>query len=214
MRKLIPVLIIVCWPALLLAGTKMKPAKPHVTKPQPAATPCPSCPAGGDLHTFDMKTGLWRIDLTSDMSGMSQMTPAALAHATPQQRALFAAMAQRGPRTITYTSCVTADELHHSDHFALGDGNETWTCVKDDATTIDAKTVLAEGDCTSKKDGMRMKGKGTLHLVDRQDFTASGKLKVYQGGDSVPYMTNQISMKGKWVEASCPATPPMPPRQH
>ena len=210
MRKLIPVLIIVCWPALLLAGTKMKPAKPHVTKPQPAATPCPSCPAG-DLHTFDMKTGLWRIDMTSDMSGMSQMTPAALAHATPRQRALFAAMAKgQGPRTITYTNCVTADELRHSDHFSLNDHNDSWTCAKDGATTIDAKTVKAEGDCTNQSTGMRMAGNGTFHLVDRTHFTASGKLKVYQAGEADPYLTNQISMKGKWVEASCPATPKAP----
>ncbi|MDD5564563.1 MAG: DUF3617 family protein [Thermoanaerobaculaceae bacterium] len=207
MRKLIPVLVILCWPALLLTGSTLTP---HVTKPEPAATPCPSCPAG-NLNTFDMKTGLWRIDMTSDMSGLSQMTPAALAHATPQQRALFAAMAKgQGPRTIAYTSCVTESELHHSDHFTLGDGNETWTCAKDDATTIDAKTVLAEGDCTSKKDGMRMSGKGTFHLVDRQDFTASGKLKMYQAGEAEPYLTNQISMKGTWVEASCPATPQAP----
>ena len=211
MGKLIPVLVIACWPALLLAGSTLNP---HVTKPKPAATPCPSCPAG-DLHTFDMKTGLWRIDMTSDVSGFSQITPAALAHATPQQRALFAAMARgQGPRTITYTNCVTENELRHSDHIALNNGNEIWTCAKDGATTIDARTVLAEGDCTNKNSAMRMKGKGTFHLVDRQDFTVSGKLKVYQGGDSVPYMTNQISMKGRWVEASCPDTPPMPPLQH
>ena len=208
MRKLIPVLAVVCFPALLLADAKVKPAKPHVTKPQSAATPCPSCPAG-DRHTFDMKTGLWRIDLTSDMSGMSQMTPAALAHATPRQRAAFLAMAQRGPRTITYTSCVTAADLHHSDHFTMGDANDTYTCTKDDATTLDARTVTAEGDCTSKNDGTRMSGKGTFHLVDREHFTASGKLKLYQSGDSDPSLTNQFTMKGTWVEASCPATPPM-----
>lgn len=214
MRKLTLIAALVLWPTLLLAGVKLKP-NPAKAKPEPTATPCPSCPAGGDLHTFDMKTGLWRIDMTSDMSGMSQVTPAMIAHATSRQRAVFMAMAaQRGPRTITYTSCVTADELHHADHFSLDDGNDVWTCAKDDATTIDAKTVKAEGDCTNKNDGMRMAGNGTFRLVDRGHFTASGKLKVYQAGETDPYLTNQIAMKGTWAEATCPATPPAPPRQH
>ncbi len=210
MSKLIPIAVLACWPALLFAGIK---TKPHATKPKPTATPCPSCPAG-DLNTFDMKTGLWRIDLTSDMSGASQMTPAALAHATPQQRAALLAMAQRGPRTITYTSCVTQDQLHHADHFSLDDGNDTWTCAKDDATTIDAKTVKAEGDCTNKNEGTRMKGNGTFHLVDRGHFTASGKLKMYQVGEDQPFLTNQITLKGTWAEATCPTTQPPPPVQH
>lgn len=162
-----------------------------------------------------MKTGLWRIDLTSDLNGFSQMTPAALAHATPQQRALFAAMAKGlGPKTVTYTSCDTEEELHHSDHFTMGDANDTYTCAKDDATTIDARTVTAEGDCTCKNDGTRMSGKGTFHLVDRTHFTASGKLKIYQARDADPSVTNQFSMKGTWAEATCPAAPAIPPHLH
>ncbi len=114
MGKLIPVPVIPHRPAMLLAGSTLTP---HVTKPKPAATPCPSCPAG-DLDTFDMKTGLWRIDMTSDMSGLAPMTPATLAHTTPQKRALFAAMAnwqgrERSPaRTASpRTSCPTTPQM-------------------------------------------------------------------------------------------------------
>ncbi len=203
MRKLMLVLALLWWPSLVSAGSKLQE---HVKK-SPTHPPCKSCPAGNS-HVFDMKTGLWRLTLLADVTGVSQVSPAALAHMTPQQRALLLAMTKaQSPKPLTYTNCVTKDELVHSDHITLNNGNETWNCTDSGLISLDANTVAFKGDCTNKNDGTRMKGSGKFHLVDREDFNASGKIKTYQAGESVPSMVNQVTLKGKWIEASCPAVP-------
>jgi hypothetical protein len=203
MRKLMLVLPLLWWPSLVSATSTVKE---HITKP--AAQPPSTSSSAGDSHVFDMKTGLWRLTLQADVSGVSQMSPSALSHLTPQQRALMLVMAKAQPQPpLIYTNCVTRDELVHSDHITLNNGSDTWNCTDSGLIALDVNTVAFKGDCTNKNNGTRMKGSGKFHLVDRKDFNASGKIKTYQAGESVPSMVNQVTLKGKWIEATCPAVP-------
>jgi hypothetical protein len=111
------------------------------------------------------------------------------------------------PRLPTiYNSCVTADQLKHTDHVSFSNDDDRWTCTQNSVTSLDKNTVAAKGDCANSKDGTHMTGSGKIQALDREHFKGSGKLKVTSPalGD-VPF-TNNITLTGKWVRAACPAS--------
>src|SRR5512146_1620863 len=71
--------------------------------------------ASDKIQSPDVKIGLWETTTNFVTSGEMPLSSAALSRLTPNQRAVLEArtkdMATGAPRTITYRSCLTEEEL-------------------------------------------------------------------------------------------------------
>src|SRR5713101_3789233 len=148
--------------------------------------------ASGDVQPLNIKTGLWQVTMTTTVSGRPPIPPEALARMTPEQRAKFeAAMkarASQGPRTRTYKSCVTKENLT-KDPFSEKGKSCTRTVLASTGSKMDVREVCV--DQNGKWD-MTIR----IEAADSEHVTGSGHGTAAGGNNST-----KISMHvtAKWI---------------
>lgn len=72
--------------------------------------------AGGDIKPLNVKTGLWQVTMTTNMTGLPPISPEVLKQLTPEQRSKLEesmkARASQGPQKRTYKHCMTQQDLN------------------------------------------------------------------------------------------------------
>lgn len=153
--------------------------------------------AGGDIRPLNVKTGLWQVTMTTEVSGRPPIPPDVLAKMTPEQRAKFeAAMkarASRGPQTTTHDNCITKEELD-KDPFGEERKSCKRTVLASTGTKMDVKEVCA--DQNGNREMM-------IHLeaADSEHVTGSGKVNAAAGDNAMKVSTH---FAAKWVGPVCP----------
>ena len=154
--------------------------------------------AGGDVRPLNIKTGLWQVTMTSEVSGRPPMSPDLLARMTPEQRAKFeAAMkarASQGPQTKTYKNCITKEKLN-KDPFGEARKSCTRTVLASTGSKMDVREVCV---------GQNGKRDMTIRIeaADSEHVTGSGQVNAAGGNDS---MKVSMHFTGKWIGAVCSA---------
>lgn len=144
---------------------------------------------------LNVKTGLWEITTSMQMSGMPPLPKELLDNLTPEQRAQFEAswkqsLSEQGNAEVD-RECITEDDLERP--FESGDIDEcTHEIVRSTRTMQEFKLVC---------DGER-KGSGTFKIHAPTPETMTGLLDVSVGEGSV-LMTIKADMKGRWLGPNC-----------
>lgn len=159
----------------------------------------PALFAGGDVQPLNIKTGLWEVTMTSEVSGRPPIPPEALARMTPEQRAKFEtamkARSSQGPQTKTYKNCVTKEKLN-KDPFSEERKSCTRTVLASTGSRMDVREV-----CVDQNGEREMTIR--IEAADSEHVTGSGQVNASGGNNSM-----KVSMRfaGKWIGAICPDT--------
>jgi hypothetical protein len=150
--------------------------------------------------TFDIKPGLWEQTMSTEMSGMPQLTPEQLAKLPPAARAAMAGMAG-GVQSFTTKVCHTKESLADARSYGRQDNSCTSKVTSMSATRIEVHT-----ECTG-----RMKGTGdfVLDRVDAEHTKMTGTLK----GEGDRPVNTKMSITGKWLSADCGDVKPLTPKK-
>jgi len=153
------------------------------------------CPlAVSAAERLNVKTGLWEITATTQMSGTPPMPKEMLDKLTPEQRKELEAsikQTQGTPFTDTSRECITERDLDRP--FDAGDRDEcTYELVRSTRTSQEYKLVCAG----------EYKGTGTFKIAAPTSETMTGAFDVSVGDDSMK-MTVKADMKGRWLGPDC-----------
>lgn len=127
--------------------------------------------AADNVQPLNVKTGLWEVTMTTAIQGMGT------------------------PRTHTYKSCVTKENLNQYP-FADRDNNCKYTVQSSTSSHMDVS-----GSCMPNEGG-KADFKIQLDAIDSENVKGTGQLSL-AGPQGT--MHGDYSGKGKWVGASCPA---------
>jgi len=142
----------------------------------------------------DVKVGLWESTITHQMSGMPPMSPEAMAHMTPEQRArIEAAMKARNGQSITSKSCLTKEKLEKGATFGEERKNCTHSVLNSSRSKADIKF-----ECTEEQ----MKVNGTLHYEVLDSEHVKGTTEMTMSGNGRTMNANS-TFTSKWVSSSC-----------
>jgi hypothetical protein len=143
---------------------------------------------------LNVRTGLWEITTSTEISGMPQLPAEVLANMTPEQRAQLAAVLGgngKGPRVDKNQECVTEKDLEEP--FKAQDRKECQsTVVKSSATQQDISLV-----CTGEHPA-----KGKLHVETPTPESMRGTIEIVAGDGDQP-MTIKSKLTGKWLGKEC-----------
>ncbi len=141
---------------------------------------------------LDVKPGLWQMSFTTEARSTS-MPPEAMAKLTPEQRAKVAAalqkQAERGPRTFTRKTCITAEDLKAGAFREAEDDKSCKYVVKEQTRVLQEGTLVCTGD-EPHGGTMRVEAIGRDHIkgsVGREG--PNGKIS--------------MQMTGEWISTSC-----------
>ena len=155
--------------------------------------------AAGDVRPLNIKTGLWEVTMTSEVSGRPPIPPDVLARMTPEQRAKFeAAMkarASQGSQPKTHTNCITKEKLN-KDPFSEERKSCTRTVLASTGSRMDIREVCE--DQNGKRE-MTIR----IEAPDSEHVTGSGQVTAAGGNNS---MNVSMHFTGKWIGAVCPET--------
>jgi hypothetical protein len=126
--------------------------------------------AANNVQPLNVKTGLWQVTMTTTIQGMGT------------------------PRTHTYKSCVTKENLNQYP-FADPDNSCNYQVQSSTGSHMDVS-----GSCVPKEGG-KADFKITLDATDSENVQGTGQLTL-AGPDGA--MHGDYSGKGKWIGASCP----------
>jgi len=127
--------------------------------------------AANGVQPLNVKTGLWQVTMTTTIQGMG------------------------APRTHTYKSCVTKENLNQYP-FADRENNCKYTVQSSTSSHMDVS-----GSCLPNEGG-NADFKIQLDAIDSENVKGTGQLTIAGPGGS---MHGDYSGKGKWIGASCPA---------
>ncbi len=152
--------------------------------------------ANEKVQPLNVKTGLWQVTMTSAVSGLPPIPPEMLARMTPEQRAKFeAVMKARGsgtPKTRTYTSCVTKEQLD-SDPFSDNTKNCTRTVLRSTGSAMEIREVCQEADI---KSDLTIQ----IQALDSENVKGSGHVTDAGGNRAMNIATD---FTAKWLGAAC-----------
>lgn len=142
---------------------------------------------------LNVKTGLWEITATTEMSGLPPLPKELLDQMSAEQRAqLESQMKQVGgePTTETSRECISERDLERPFESANPDDCKQ-QIVKSTRTMQEVKLT-----CSGE-----YKGGGTLRIYTPTPETMTGDLDI-SVGEETP-MTVKAKMKGRWLGADC-----------
>lgn len=143
---------------------------------------------------LNIKTGLWEVTATTQMSGMPPLPKELLDKMSPEQKAqLQQSMEAAGgtPRTDTSRECITERDLERPFESANPDDCKS-EIIKRTRTTQEVKLT-----CTGE-----YKGNGLLRIHTPNPNTMTGDLEVSVGNGETA-MTVKSEMKGRWLGEDC-----------
>lgn len=136
------------------------------------------------FQPLNVKTGLWQMTEAINWTGL------------PPQ---LAAMMRSSSQTITYTSCVTTENLKSNPWASKSRDRCTWTVLSSTSTDMEVQGT----ECDLGKDyEMTAEIHGKIHAVDPENGTGSMLVTLTGNGQT---MHGVASYTGKWVNASCSA---------
>lgn len=154
------------------------------------------CPlAVSAAERLNVKTGLWEITASTQMSGMPPLPKEMLDKLTPEQRAEIEGSLKKGqggaPHTETSRECISERDLDKP--FEAGDRDEcTHEIVRSTRTSQEFKLT-----CTGE-----YKGSGTFKITAPTPETMTGALDISVGEGSMR-MNVKADMKGRWLGPDC-----------
>jgi Protein of unknown function (DUF3617) len=141
---------------------------------------------------LDVKTGLWEITITSEMSGM---LPIDMSKATPEEKARFEtamkSVQARGPRTHVHKSCMTKEKVEREPFQEKEKGSCTRTVISSTRTLWRAKRMCSDPKIVdeSKIEALsRERIKGTFQVNESENKHAT---------------VIHVSIAGKWLGSDC-----------
>ncbi len=148
----------------------------------------------------NVKTGLWEITETHNMSGMPQMPtipPEALAQMTPEQRAQVEAQMKGsmggGQKPTTRKYCVTKEKLEKDSVFGDDRKECTRTVLSSTTTSTEVKIQCKEKDMTSE---------GTFKFVALSPESVKGTVRMVMTGDGRT-MNMNVDFLSKYLGPAC-----------
>jgi len=144
-------------------------------------------------ETLNIKTGLWEVTSTAQMSGTPQLPKELAAKLTPAQRAKMAAdfeAASKQPKKNVDRSCITQKDIENP--FQGASENCKQSVVRTTRTTQEVQLVCS-GD---------PKGTGNIRITTPTPETMTGvmDIRMGEGADSLTYKAN---LSGRWLGADC-----------
>jgi hypothetical protein len=127
--------------------------------------------AANGVQPLNVKTGLWQVTMTTTIQGMGT------------------------PRTHTYKSCVTKENLNQYP-FADRENNCKYTVQSSTGSHMEVS-----GSCLPNEGG-KADFKLQLDAIDSENVKGTGQLNL-AGPEGA--LHGDYSGKGKWIGASCPA---------
>jgi hypothetical protein len=149
---------------------------------------------------FDIKPGLWEQTITTEMSGMPQLTPEQLAKLPPAARAAMGGMAGGG-QGITAKVCYTRESLADARSYSRQDASCT-----SKVTSMTATKVEIHAECTGR---MKSSSDYVMERVDAEHTKMTGVQKTE--GDHP--MNTKMTIAGKWLSADCGDVKPFTPKK-
>ncbi len=152
--------------------------------------------AADKVDPLDVKTGLWDVTFTSNMSGAPPITADRLDKMSPEQRARLEKMWKdreaKGAQTSNRKHCVTQEQL--KDHAFIEDEPSCKRTVL--AST--SKELNVRVQCSSEE-GTRT---STYHIHAVSSEEVKGAIHVeHSGGGRTLEITNDFT--GKWLAPMC-----------
>lgn len=144
-----------------------------------------------------IKTGLWEITSTTDISGEMAIPPDVWANMSAEQRADAQAamkqLADEGPKTETDRSCVTQEDLEEP----FQSGQEGDASCRNTFLNQTAKEQRVRIECTGDT-----RGSGEFHIrvLDAQNVKGSLRMSSTDGEHE---MQVRADIVGKWLGADC-----------
>lgn len=142
---------------------------------------------------LDVKTGLWEITYTTQMSGVP-IPESALKEMSPEQRARIEAVMKKrqeqAPQSHTDKTCMTKEDLNRP--FNKKDDSDEEKCTQ---TILTATRTVQEYKIQCTGSAPRS---GTMHLeaLSRESVKSTIKMNLPNGA-----VNNQMS--GRWLAADC-----------
>ena len=150
----------------------------------------------GQKIPLNVKLGLWETTGTHTLTGQMPITPKMMENMTPEQRArVEEAMKQQAngqPRTMTYKSCLTKEELDRGTAFK-NDKECTETPINSTSSKLTVKMVCEMED--AKADGTV-----EFHALSSEHVKGQGKMTVTGGGHT---MNSNSTFDSKWIGSNC-----------
>jgi Protein of unknown function (DUF3617) len=150
-----------------------------------------------DPVPLNVKTGQWETTIESKANGspIGMIPPEMLARLTPEQRAKMEEAMKKAaaPRTNTYKSCVTKDDLAHLNL----DKNRNPSCKTTLVTSTPAKQEV-RFDCDIA--GGKQTGTGVVEAVSSESMKFS---VVYQGSGNGASFNGNSGGTSKWIGPAC-----------
>ena len=148
----------------------------------------------------DIKTGLWEITETHNMTGMPPtpaIPPEALAQMTPEQRAQLEAQMKGslggGQKSTTRKYCVTKEKLEKDSVFGDDRKECTRTVLNSSSTSTEVKIQCKEKDMTSD---------GTFKFVALTPESVKGTMRMVMTGEGRT-MNMNLDFLSKYLGSSC-----------
>jgi hypothetical protein len=155
--------------------------------------------AGGDIKPLNVKTGLWQVTMTTNMTGIPPISPEVMKQLTPEQRSQLEesmkARASQGPQTRTYKHCVTQKDLD-KDPFSEKQESCTRTVLTSTSSRMKIRQV-----CMEK--GMKMDTTINIEAISHESVKGSGHITATGDGHT---MNGEINFSAKWLGAVCTDT--------
>jgi hypothetical protein len=148
--------------------------------------------AGGKVQPFNVKPGLWQTTWTTTTTGRPPIPD----NLTPEQRARYEAamskMASGVPRTNTYKSCVTKEQLNP---FSQPDNKCTWTVLASTSSKLDV-----HGTCAPGREDVKMDMTVQLEALDSENVKGTGQQALIGGGNT---LNSKFTLTSKWLGPAC-----------
>lgn len=142
---------------------------------------------------LNIKTGLWEISTTTQMSGVPQLPKELTAKMSPQQRAKMEAdfkAASLSPTKDTDRSCITQKDVENP--FRGANENCKQSIVRTTRTTQEVNLV-----CTGEP-----KGSGFIRINTPTPETMTGVMDIKMG-EGTDALNLKANLSGRWLGADC-----------
>jgi hypothetical protein len=142
---------------------------------------------------LDIKTGLWEITSSTQMSGTPQLPKEVTAHMTPEQRAKLEAdlkSAAKDAKKSTDRSCITKKDIENPFHGASENCKQS--IVRTTRTTQEVNLV-----CSGEP-----KGTGFIRITTPTPETMTGVMDIRMG-DGKDALNLKANLTGRWLGADC-----------
>jgi hypothetical protein len=175
-------------------GIRMRRIRPGRVGIAVAVAACLTMPLlAGSAEQLNIKTGLWEITSTTQMSGTPQLPKEVTAKMTPEQRARLEAdmkSAAKDAKKSTDRSCITQKDIQNPFHGS--NENCKQSIVRTTSTTQEVNLV-----CNGEP-----KGTGFIRITTPTPETMTGVMDIRMG-DGKDSLNLKANLTGRWLGADC-----------